>query len=79
MDTHQSAMQIIRGGWESRLEMSLLTSILFYFQLSMHSLCIKKQENRDFPSGPTVAAGGLGLIPGGGTKIPQAHGMATDK
>lgn len=40
MATHQTAMQIIHCGWESRLEME----ILFYFQLSMHSLCIKKQK-----------------------------------
>ena len=40
MATHQTAMQIIHCGLESRLEME----ILFYFQLSMHSLCIKKQK-----------------------------------
>ena len=69
MATHQTAMQIIHCGLQSRLEME----ILFYFQLSMHSLCIKKQKNSDLPSGPAFADEGLGLIPGRGTNIPQAH------
>ena len=39
-----------------------------------------KKHNRDFPSGPVVKnslpnAGDMGLIPGGGTKIPHVTGQ----
>ena len=45
----------------------------------MLAKCIKKQ-NRDFPGGPVVKnlpsnEGDMGLIPGQGTKIPNAAGQ----
>ena len=50
---------------------ALQAPLLFY------KLCIKIVSVRDFPAGPvvktiTVTAGGMGSIPGGGTKIPHA-------